>query len=67
MDDLPNAPPSAPMPGDLTMEQQFKLQTFRCEVANMSLSQAQDLVVEITRQMMVKDNLIKHVMRNGVC
>ena len=47
------------MAGDLSMEQQFELQVIQNQVENMSLEHAQIYVVEVTRQMMVKDNLIK--------
>ena len=53
------------MPGSLSMEQQFKLKVLRDQVHNLSLEQAQDYVVEVMRQMMVKDNLVKHLLKNA--
>ena len=52
-----------PMPGELTVEQQFKLKVLGDQVRALSLEQAQSYVVEIMRQMMVKDNLVKHLLK----
>ena len=53
------------MPGSLSMEQQFKLQVLKDQVRGLSLEQAQEYVVEVMRQMMVKDNLVKHLLKNA--
>lgn len=53
------------MPGDLSMEQQFKLKVVQDQVRGLSLEQAQEYVVEVMRQMMVKDNLVKHLLKNA--
>jgi len=50
-------------PGELSMEQQFMLQVIKDQVRGLSLEQAQSYVVEIMRQMMVKDNLVKHLLK----
>ena len=50
-------------PGELSMEQQFTLQVLKDQVRGLSLEQAQLYVVEIMRQMMVKDNLVKHLLK----
>ena len=50
-------------PGELSMEQQFTLQVLKDQVRGLSLDQAQSYVVEIMRQMMVKDNLVKHLLK----
>ena len=51
------------LPGSLSMEQQFKLKVLQDQVKGLSLEQAQDYVVEVMRQMMVKDNLVKHMLK----
>lgn len=51
------------MPGDLSLEQEFELQLLREQVKKLSLDQAQDYVIEIMRQMMLKENLFKHLMK----
>ena len=53
------------MPGSLSMEQQFKLKVLKDQVQGLSLEQAQEYVVEVMRQMMVKDNLVKHLLKNA--
>lgn len=53
------------LPGSLTLEQQFKLQLVKDQVRGLSLEQAQEYVVEVMRQMMVKDNLVKHLLKNA--
>lgn len=53
------------MPGSLSMEQQFKLKVLQDQVQGLSLEQAQEYVIEVMRQMMVKDNLVKHLLKNA--
>ncbi|MEO0457121.1 MAG: NblA/ycf18 family protein [Cyanobacteria bacterium P01_A01_bin.114] len=53
------------MPGKLTLEQEFKLQVLRDQVKGLSIDQAQEYVIEVMRQMMVKDNLVKHLLKNA--
>jgi hypothetical protein len=53
------------MPGKLTLEQEFKLKVLKDQVGNLSLEQAQEYVIEVMRQMMVKDNLVKHLLKNA--
>ena len=53
------------MPGALSLEQEFKLQVVRDQVTGLSLEQAQEYVVEVMRQMMVKDNLVKHLLKGA--
>ena len=53
------------MPGSLSVEQQFKLKVVQDQVRGLSLEQAQEYVVEVMRQMMVKDNLVKHLLKNA--
>lgn len=59
-----STPQKDPMPGSLTMEQQFKLKVLEDQVQSLSLEQAQEYVIEVMRQMMVKDNLVKHLLKN---
>ncbi len=48
----------------LSMEQQFKLQVLREQVKSLSQDQAQEYLLEVMRQNMVKENLLKHWMKN---
>lgn len=53
------------LPAQLTLEQQFKLKVLQEQVENLSKEQAQEYLLEMFRQMMVKDNLVKHLMKNA--
>ena len=48
----------------LSMEQQFKLQVLREEVKRLSQDQAQEYLLEVMRQNMVKENLLNYWMKN---
>ena len=54
------------LPGALTMEQQFKLKVIHDQVGSLSLEQAQEMVVEMMRQMFVKDNLVKDLLMKKI-
>lgn len=47
----------------LSMEQQFKLQVLRDQVKTLSQDQAQEYLIEVMRQNMVKENLFKYWMK----
>ena len=53
------------LPARLSMEQEFKLQVLREEVKSLNQEQAQEYLLELFRQMMVKDNLVKHLLKNA--
>ncbi|MBE9042252.1 NblA/ycf18 family protein [Oscillatoriales cyanobacterium LEGE 11467] len=53
------------MPAQLSMEQQFRLQILQKQVKGLSQEEAQDYLLEVLRQMMVKDNLFKHLLKNN--
>ena len=50
------------MSGNLSLEQRFKLQVMQSQVQALDLEQAQEYIVELLRQMMVKDNLVKDIL-----
>ena len=50
------------MPGNLSLEQRFRLQMMQTQVKDLELEQAQEYIVELLRQMMVKDNLVKDIL-----
>ncbi|NER00658.1 MAG: phycobilisome degradation protein NblA [Cyanothece sp. SIO2G6] len=50
-------------PGKLTLEQEFKLQMLEGQVKSLDLDQAQGYILELLRQMMVKDNIMKGLLR----
>ncbi|MBE9046665.1 NblA/ycf18 family protein [Pleurocapsales cyanobacterium LEGE 10410] len=49
----------------LSIEQQFKLKVLQEQVQTLSKEQAQEYLLEMFRQMMVKDNLVKHLLKNA--
>lgn len=51
------------IPTQLTLEQQFKLQILRDRVKTLSQEQAQEYLLEVLRQNMLKDNLYKHLLK----
>lgn len=52
-------------PGKLSLEQEFKLKVLQGQVKQLSQEQAQDYLIEVLRQMMVKDNLVQHFMSHS--
>jgi hypothetical protein len=54
------------LPLDLSLEQQFNLRMYETEARNLSASQAQDLLLEVMRQPMIKENVIRHLMKQGM-
>ncbi|MEA5570835.1 NblA/ycf18 family protein [Calothrix sp. UHCC 0171] len=50
-------------PTELTLEQQFRLQTLKEQIQSLSQEEAQTFLLEVMRQMMVKDNLFKHLLK----
>ncbi|MDQ2098327.1 MAG: NblA/ycf18 family protein [Tychonema bourrellyi B0820] len=53
------------MPISLSVEQQFKLQVLREQVKTLSQNEAQEYLLEVMRQNMVKENLLKFWMKKG--
>ncbi|MGL4879799.1 MAG: NblA/ycf18 family protein [Waterburya sp.] len=49
----------------LSLEQQFKLKVLQEQVQSLSKEQAQEYLLEMFRQMMVKDNLVKNLLRDA--
>ncbi|NCO73655.1 MAG: phycobilisome degradation protein NblA [Cyanobacteria bacterium] len=52
-------------PAKLSLEQQFKLEVLKDQVKRLSQEQAQEYLMEVFRQMMVKDNLMKQLLKNA--
>lgn len=51
------------IPFDLTLEQQFQMKLVEQSAENMNREQMQELLVEISRLLMLKDNIIKGLMK----
>jgi Phycobilisome degradation protein nblA len=50
---------------ELSIEQQFSIRTIELNTNNLSADQLRDLFIEISRQLLVKDNVIRHLIKNG--
>lgn len=48
----------------LTLEQQFNLRKVADQTKALSQQQAQELIVELQRQLMIKDNLYKQIIKH---
>ena len=51
-------------PVELTLEQQFSLRSFRDQVAHMSREQAQQFLVQLYEQMMLRETMYKHFLKH---
>ena len=49
----------------LSFEQEFSLRVYQEQVERLDLPTAQDLLLEVLRQSMVKENLFKELIKNG--
>lgn len=49
----------------LNMEQEFRMEVYRSEIKNLSREQAQEYLLEVLRQAMVKDNVIKQLVKQA--
>jgi hypothetical protein len=50
----------------LSFEQEFNLLLYKEQVKNLDLITLQDLLLEVLRQSMVKENLLKRIIKDGV-
>jgi Phycobilisome degradation protein nblA len=51
-------------PIQLSLEQQFSLRSFETQVANMSREQAQDFLIKLYEQMIVRENMYKEFIKH---
>jgi outer membrane lipopolysaccharide assembly protein LptE/RlpB len=49
---------------ELTLEQQFSLRSFETQVERMSREQAQDFLVKLYEQMMLRESMYKHFLKH---
>ena len=49
---------------ELSLEQELRLRIIGDKVQYLSLKEAQDYLLEMLRQSMVKDNFFNHILRN---
>ncbi|AFY80857.1 MULTISPECIES: NblA/ycf18 family protein [Oscillatoriales] len=53
------------MPTNLSLEQEFKLQLLKEQVRGLTQEQAQEYLLEVLRQNMVKDNMFKYLLKKS--
>lgn len=51
-------------PTELSLEQQFNIRSFETQVRSMSHEQAQDFLVKLYEQMLLKDNMYQDFIRH---
>ncbi|WAL60144.1 NblA/ycf18 family protein [Thermocoleostomius sinensis] len=51
-------------PIELSLEQQFSLRSFQDQVANMSREQAQQFLIKLYEQMMLRETMYKHFLKH---
>jgi hypothetical protein len=51
------------IPTDLSLEQKFNLKVYEEQVKNLSLEESHKYLLEVIRQLMMKDNMIKHLLK----
>jgi hypothetical protein len=49
---------------ELSLEQQFNLASFKTQVTQMSREQAQDFLVELYEQMIVRETMYRHFLKH---
>jgi Phycobilisome degradation protein nblA len=51
------------LPIELTLEQEFNLKSYAQQVKGLDQAQAQDFLLEVLRQLMIKDNVIRNLVK----
>jgi Phycobilisome degradation protein nblA len=51
-------------PVELSLEQQFSLRSFETQVGHMSHEQAQDFLIKLYEQMMLRETMYKHFLKH---
>ncbi|MDY7019967.1 MAG: NblA/ycf18 family protein [Cyanobacteriota bacterium] len=51
-------------PSELSFEQQFNLSSFKMQVNQMSREQAQEFLVNLYEQMMMRENMYQHFLKH---
>ena len=53
------------IPMELNLEQKFNLKLYEQQVKGLNQQESQKLLLEVLRQLMVKDNMIKHLLKQA--
>jgi Phycobilisome degradation protein nblA len=50
---------------NLSIEQEFKIRSFEIDSQNLPPDELRKLFIEVSRQLFVKDNVIRHLIKTG--
>ncbi|MBD2213440.1 NblA/ycf18 family protein [Calothrix sp. FACHB-156] len=53
------------IPMELNLEQKFNLKVYEEQIKSLNQEESQKLLLEVMRQLMVKDNMIKHLLKQA--
>ncbi|MBD2200135.1 MULTISPECIES: NblA/ycf18 family protein [Calothrix] len=53
------------IPMELNLEQKFNLKVYEEQIKGLDQEESQKLLLEVLRQLMVKDNVIKHLLQQS--
>jgi Phycobilisome degradation protein nblA len=53
------------IPMELSLEQKFNLKLYEEQIKGLSQEESQKLLLEVLRQLMVKENMLRHFMRQS--
>ncbi|MCC5619918.1 NblA/ycf18 family protein [Nostoc sp. CHAB 5715] len=53
------------IPMELNLEQKFNLKLYEEQIKRLNQEESQKLLLELLRQLMVKDNMIKHLLKQA--
>jgi hypothetical protein len=51
---------------ELSLEQQFTVKAVELSTQDLSLDRMRELLIELAKQLMVKDNVLRHLIKNGI-
>lgn len=51
------------IPMELTLEQRFTMKLYKGQVGDLSKEDSQEFLLEVLRQLMVKDNMVKFLLK----
>lgn len=53
------------IPMELSLEQKFNLKLYEEQIKGLSQEESQKYLLEVLRQLMVKDNMLKHLLKQS--
>ncbi len=54
------------LPIGLSLEQQFNLRAYADQIKQLNQEQAQEMLLEVLRQLMIKENVIKSLLKDDL-